>query len=610
MIHTIGQPPTIPTPTIPTTTIPTTTIPASTIPAPTIPILAIPASTIPVPTIPIFTIPTPTMYPPTMHPPTIIHPTILSPTISPIFVNPMGSPLASALINPKSAPLAPIIIPPKPTGTDVLDSKVLLAAETVIQKRTAEEEASMSTLIEQPAKKQKTESLSKQYKSLYTWLKDDRAKIKSLQEQENRSTVESETTKQVEHVLDLGLEAVRNPRSVGKRVVKWQRSFEMLVKYKEKYGSCDTQRSIENMIGEEKNERNRLKSWVRSTTDQLTLFEKDPRASTLDPDRVKQLKNIGFVKHVRQDGNKLPPRGRKSWDENFNDLQAFKEENSHTNVPHLPKSSLRNWVVLQRDMYVRLKEGRKSDLNGERVTKLLQLGFVLQPSSRLTFDERAAEWLEFKTKHGREPLRKKEDTSEKEESLGAWVAKMRGKYVLLKGGEKTNLTHEQVDKLIARGFKWETGFKKPTVLGPRKSWEERFAELCAYKNENGHVNVPQLYPQLGHWVHRQRQNYRALKLGYRNSLSDEKLAKLKDVGFVFLTRKSPRTSKDEPTKTEAGVESEEYTASEEDADTDTDTDTNTNHDECNDSEHLDQSHEVIQKCYEQDARRHPGIVCN
>eukprot|EP00548_Thalassiothrix_antarctica_P016615 CAMPEP_0194196498 /NCGR_PEP_ID=MMETSP0154-20130528/76697_1 /TAXON_ID=1049557 /ORGANISM="Thalassiothrix antarctica, Strain L6-D1" /LENGTH=600 /DNA_ID=CAMNT_0038921093 /DNA_START=720 /DNA_END=2523 /DNA_ORIENTATION=- len=598
----------------------------------------------------------------------------------------------SALINPISAPLATNIIPPKPTGTGVLDF--------VTRKRTAEEEASASTLIQQPSKKKKTESFPKQYKFLYTWLKDDRAKIKSLQEQENRSTVESETTKQVERVLDLGLEAVRNPRSVGKRVVKWQRSFEMLVKYKEKYGSCDTQRSIENMIGEEKNERNRLKSWVRSTTDQLTLFEKDPRASTLDPDRVKQLKNIGFVKHVRQDGNKLPPRGRKSWDENFNDLQAFKEENSHTNVPHLPKSSLRNWVVLQRDMYVRLKEGRKSDLNGERVTKLLELEFMLQPSSRLTFDERAAEWLEFKTKHDREPLRKKEDTSEKEESLGAWVAKMRGKYVLLKGGEKTNLTHEQVDKLIARGFKWETGFKKftigfvlqpssrltfderaaewlefktkhgreplrkkedtsekeeslgawvtkmrgkysllqegektnltheqvdkltawgfkwetgfkkPTIIGPRKTWEERFAELCAYKNENGHVNVPQLYPQLGNWVHRQRKDHRARKLGYRNGLNDEKLAKLKDVGFIFLTRKSPRSSKDEPIKTEAGVESEDYTASEEDADIDTD------HNGYNDSEHPDQSHEVLQKSYEQDpkipyaSRRQPGIFCN
>eukprot|EP00548_Thalassiothrix_antarctica_P017317 CAMPEP_0194194734 /NCGR_PEP_ID=MMETSP0154-20130528/75747_1 /TAXON_ID=1049557 /ORGANISM="Thalassiothrix antarctica, Strain L6-D1" /LENGTH=360 /DNA_ID=CAMNT_0038919191 /DNA_START=225 /DNA_END=1307 /DNA_ORIENTATION=- len=358
------------------------------------------------------------------------------------------------------------------------------------------------------------------------------------------------------------------------------------------------------MTGEEKIARKRLKSWIRTTSDQLTLFEKDSEASTLDADRVKQLKDIGFVKHVKQEGSKLPARGGKSWDENFNDLQAFKGEHGHTNVPHLPRSSLRNWVVLQRDMYVRLKEGRKSDLNGERVAKLVQLEFVLQSTSRLTFDERALEWLEFKTKHGREPVR------EREESLGAWVAKMRRKYALLQEGEKTNLTQEQADKLTAWGFKWKTGFKKPTIITPRKSWEERFAELCAYKNENGHVNVPQLYPQLGNWVHRQRKEYRARKLGFKNGMSDEKLAKLKDVGFVFLTRKSPRTSKDEAAKTETGVESEDFSASEEDVDADTDDNG------YNDSEHPDQNHEVFQQDYEQDpkipyaARRQPGIVCN
>jgi hypothetical protein len=78
-----------------------------------------------------------------------------------------------------------------------------------------------------------------------------------------------------------------------------------------------------------------------------------------------------------------------------------------------------------------------------------------------------------------------------------------------------------------------------------KSWEARFEELCQYKEKYGHCVVPQQYPILGQWVKRQRREYTYIQDGtpsLRNSLSEERIAKLKDVGFVFLTRKRPRKS--------------------------------------------------------------------
>jgi hypothetical protein len=76
-----------------------------------------------------------------------------------------------------------------------------------------------------------------------------------------------------------------------------------------------------------------------------------------------------------------------------------------------------------------------------------------------------------------------------------------------------------------------------------KSWEGRFEDLCQYKEKHGHCVVPQQYPVLGQWVKRQRQEYTLMQDGTPSSkikLTEERLAKLNAIGFVFLTRKRPR----------------------------------------------------------------------
>ena len=61
-----------------------------------------------------------------------------------------------------------------------------------------------------------------------------------------------------------------------------------------------------------------------------------------------------------------------------------------------------------------MKKGKSSHLNTERIGKLVQLGFKFDAKvERLSFDVRAIHWLEYKSKHGREPR--------SEHMLGQWV---------------------------------------------------------------------------------------------------------------------------------------------------------------------------------------------
>ena len=110
---------------------------------------------------------------------------------------------------------------------------------------------------------------------------------------------------------------------------------------------------------------------------------------------------------------------------------------------------------------------------------------------------------------------------------------------MLQEGKETNLTEKQVEHLNSLGFKWTSGYKKPTYVTPPKSWDERYQEMLEYKAQHGHVNIPQAYPVLGSWVHSQRQQVSLLRRGLKSSITQEQIEKLKAAGFIFITRKSP-----------------------------------------------------------------------
>jgi len=228
------------------------------------------------------------------------------------------------------------------------------------------------------------------------------------------------------------------------------------------------------------------------------------RAGTLSEERIKRLNALGFV---------WDPIDA-VWEQRFAELVAYKAQDGDCHVPNkYPENpALGVWVNNQR--------GRKraGTLSQERIKRLDALGCVWDPFD-VVWEQRFAELVAYKTQHGdcRVPAKYPENSA-----LGVWVNTQRAQK------RAGTLSKERSDRLDALGFVWE----------PQDAdWEERFAELVAYKTQHGDCHVPRKYPEnpaLGVWVNNQRAAKRA------GTLSKKRIARLNALGFVWDLRKRTR----------------------------------------------------------------------
>lgn len=181
------------------------------------------------------------------------------------------------------------------------------------------------------------------------------------------------------------------------------------------------------------------------------------------------------------------------FDEMIKQLGDFREKG--TAIRSNPK--LQHWVSQQRKEYQRYKQKDKSTMTPQRIVELAIHGFNFEAKKKLTWDERAVQWLEYRSRTGGDPKRYSSD------GLGKWVLDQRKKHKMLKDGAKTNLTEDQVQKLTGWGFSWEHKIKVASVVAERKPWDYRFQQLISFKEQHGHTAVPQSTPELGHWVRSQ-----------------------------------------------------------------------------------------------------------
>ena len=76
------------------------------------------------------------------------------------------------------------------------------------------------------------------------------------------------------------------------------------------------------------------------------------------------------------------------------------------------------------------------------------------------------------------------------------------------------------------------------------AWNEKFKELCQFREENGHCFVPHNWsanPQLFQWVKRQRYLYKIKKEkqgGRSSAMTDEREMKLEEIGFVWAIQET------------------------------------------------------------------------
>merc|ERR1711935_841957 len=97
-----------------------------------------------------------------------------------------------------------------------------------------------------------------------------------------------------------------------------------------------------------------------------------------------------------------------------------------------------------------------------------------------------------------------------------------------KEGQQSFLTDERIAALNNLGFDW--------VVVKHTVWEMRLEELQEFHQTYGHCRVPSKYPQnesLGNWVKKMRTEFKKRKEGQQSSMTDERIAALNNLGFLW-----------------------------------------------------------------------------
>jgi len=213
--------------------------------------------------------------------------------------------------------------------------------------------------------------------------------------------------------------------------------------------------------------------------------------------QVALLDKLGFRWDAREE----------KWAEQFEQLKKFKEQNGHCEVGFVADANddLLGWIRTQRTM---LAHGK---LATDRKQKLDAIGFSW--SGEIT-DRRWDEMYEllkiYHTTHGDADVPHRWKDNHK---LAAWVSAQRQRR------KQGKLSDEEVRLLDKLGLTW-----KSRDVG---TWEDRLAEVAAFKAKHGHCEIPIDKTKLGQFVNRMRTD--------RNSgkLSIERVAKLDAVGFLW-----------------------------------------------------------------------------
>lgn len=139
----------------------------------------------------------------------------------------------------------------------------------------------------------------------------------------------------------------------------WNLQFEALMDYKRENGHCNVPTTRAGAT--------KLSKWVGKQREEYRKWE-TKKQSQLSQYRIDKLNEAGFQWSLTN--NKTV-----SWEERFEALKRFKEENGHCMVPrgHVDFGS---WPSYQQNQYKNWKEGKSSKLTKEKVNKLIEIGFL------------------------------------------------------------------------------------------------------------------------------------------------------------------------------------------------------------------------------------------
>jgi len=280
------------------------------------------------------------------------------------------------------------------------------------------------------------------------------------------------------------------------------------------------------------------------------------------------------------------------WEQCFKDLQAFKDKHEHCLVPKMFKENqtLAYWVQRNRKHYSLFNDGEKSMLTAERIERLEDMGFLFRArgadvqaeiEKKKKREKGVQKWemhfgqmSEYKAIHGNCLVPK---LFKENRALASWVYNQRFQFKKKGEGVDVPLNDQRIETLNNIGFCWKAKSDDEWRESDRDrrreksqdGWDDKYTKLIAFKKKHGHTLVPKTYKKdqpLSSWVFRQRRQHGFRKLGQPNSLSEDRLEKLKDIKFVFRVRPARKVLIHKTTSRQAKLEGKDDAGSGSDAD--------------------------------------------
>ena len=285
----------------------------------------------------------------------------------------------------------------------------------------------------------------------------------------------------------------------------WNVMFSNLVEFKKLYVTTNVTRKYEGY--------ETLRWWVQAQRD--NYFK-----NKLSPLQLKKLNEIGFEwkgEQRREIKDKF-----EIWLLSYRRLVQYFNDNGNVDIParYEKDRSLATWLVTQR---VKYDEAKLSD---EQIDLLEKVNTNWDPKN--TYPEFIETLLEYKVRFGNTRVPQGHPEYNKAAVKCARVRaiyrfgnkKTRNGDIVAEG--KGRITKWAIEKLNEMEFEWRVGSPE---------WDERFAELEKYFDDNGHSNVKASENQtLFYWCYRQRRD--------KKDLEPEQIEKLQSVNFVFEIQKN------------------------------------------------------------------------
>ena len=270
--------------------------------------------------------------------------------------------------------------------------------------------------------------------------------------------------------------------------IVWLRHYEMLKDYFRDHGHSNVPTRP----------RTKLANWV---------WQQRPR---LDPNSKKALSRVQI--ELLDEVNFSWDRRDNEWNDNFEKLKRIKDSDGHLNIDHvsLIDKKLATWVKAQ------YKSNESGGLSEERKALLNSIDFPWNNKRDANWEGMYERLKAYRAERGDADV---PHGWLNDKELASWVSHQRQRQ---KGGA---MNKEQIELLNSLSFKW--------AIRERGSWDDRFAELCEFKRQFGHCNVPMKYPavpKLGPFVNACRTQYKGGKL------SKDRVDKLESIGFLWAVR--------------------------------------------------------------------------